>query len=154
MNSTDKRTFQVQDWRVDPWLDEISRNGQVVKLEPRTMRTLVYLALHAGEVVSIDTLLAEVWGGVVVTPDSVYQTVATLRRTLGSGTEGSTHIVNVPRRGYRLVTPVTQWDSTPAPRDGRSFRLNRYCSVAAFCACWPAAGQGGASGIDGGTALR
>jgi TolB-like protein/DNA-binding winged helix-turn-helix (wHTH) protein/Tfp pilus assembly protein PilF len=116
MNSTDKRTFQVQDWRVDPWLDEISRNGQVVKLEPRTMRTLVYLATHAGEVVSIDTLLTEVWGGVVVTPDSVYQTVATLRRTLGSGTEGSTYIVNVPRRGYRLVAPVTQWDSTtPQP---------------------------------------
>ncbi len=73
--------------------------------------------LDPPEVVSIDTLLAEVWGGVVVTPDSVYQTVATLRRTLGSGTEGSTHIVNVPRRGYRLVTPVTQWDSTPAPPD-------------------------------------
>jgi transcriptional activator of cad operon len=90
MKSTDKRIFQVQDWRVDPWLDEISRNGQVVKLEPRTMRTLVYLATHAGEVVSIDTLLAEVWGGVVVTPDSVYQTVAALRRTLGNGAEGST----------------------------------------------------------------
>jgi TolB-like protein/DNA-binding winged helix-turn-helix (wHTH) protein/cytochrome c-type biogenesis protein CcmH/NrfG len=125
MNSTDKRTFQVQDWRVDPWLDEISRNGQVVKLEPRTMRTLVYLATHAGEVVSIDTLLTEVWGGVVVTPDSVYQTVATLRRTLGSGTEGSTYIVNVPRRGYRLVAPVTQWDSTP-PQPEVSAKLPTY----------------------------
>jgi DNA-binding winged helix-turn-helix (wHTH) protein/TolB-like protein/Tfp pilus assembly protein PilF len=142
MNSTEKRTFQVQDWRVDPWLDEISRNGQVVKLEPRTMRTLVYLATHAGEVISIDTLLAEVWGGVVVTPDSVYQTVATLRRTLGSGTEGSTYIVNVPRRGYRLVAPVTQWDSTtsqpevsaklPSHRRRRYVWLLASASVALF----------------------
>jgi len=39
------------------------------------MRLLVCLAEHAGEVVSIDDLLTEVWPDVTVTPDSVYQAV-------------------------------------------------------------------------------
>ncbi len=36
------------------------------------MRLLLCLAEHAGEVVSIDDLLNQVWSGVVVAPDSVY----------------------------------------------------------------------------------
>jgi hypothetical protein len=47
------------------------------------MKLLVCLAERAGEVVSIDDLLDQVWSGVVVTPDSVYQAVASLRRLLG-----------------------------------------------------------------------
>ena len=56
------------------------------------------------------------WSGVVVTHDSVYQAIATLRRALGEGVDGSSYIINVPRRGYRLVTSVGPWDeSTPQP---------------------------------------
>jgi transcriptional activator of cad operon len=38
------------------------------------MRLLVCLAERAGEVVSIDELLDQVWAGVIVTADSVYLT--------------------------------------------------------------------------------
>ena len=113
MTSTQRTILRIQGWRVDPWLDEMSRDGQVIKLEPRTMRTLIYLAEHAGEVVSIETLLDKVWSGVVVTHDSVYQAIATLRRALGEGGDGSSYIVNVPRRGYRLVASVEPWAEAP-----------------------------------------
>jgi tetratricopeptide (TPR) repeat protein len=46
--------FRIGQWRVDPALDEISRDGATVKLEPRTMRVLVCLAEHAGEVISVN----------------------------------------------------------------------------------------------------
>ena len=52
----------------------------MVKLEPRAMRLLIYLAERAGQVVSVEELLADVWSGVIVTSDSVYQAVAALRR--------------------------------------------------------------------------
>lgn len=70
------------------------------------MRLLVYLAGRAGEVVSIDELLKEVWSGVIVTSDSVYQAIASLRRTLGDDPKAPTYIATVPRRGYRLIAPV------------------------------------------------
>jgi DNA-binding winged helix-turn-helix (wHTH) protein len=48
------------------------------------MRLLVCLAGHAGQVVSIEQLLDEVWSDVVVNLDSVYQAATMLRRVLGA----------------------------------------------------------------------
>ena len=73
------------------------------------MRLLLCLAGHAGEVVGIDDLLNRVWSGVNVTPDSVYQAVATLRRQLGDDPKQPTYIATVPRLGYRMVAPVRPW---------------------------------------------
>lgn len=79
------------------------------------MRLLVYLAEHAGEVVSIDELLNHVWSGVIVTPDSVYQAVASLRRLLGDDARQPTYIATVPRLGYRLIATVGDWHERPTP---------------------------------------
>jgi len=99
-------------WRIDPAVDEISRDGTVVKLEPLSMRLLVYLAQRAGHVVSVEDLLNDVWSGVIVTVDSVYQAVAALRRTLGDNSKDPKYIVTLPRRGYRLVAKVALWSET------------------------------------------
>lgn len=118
MKSSDNRRWRIGAWRVDPALDEISRDGTSVKLEPRTMRLLVCLAKHAGQVVSVEKLLDEVWTGVVVTPNSVYQALAELRRVLGDDPKEPSYIVNVLRRGYRLVAPVAPWvDPSAAPSE-------------------------------------
>ena len=79
------------------------------------MRLLTCLADHAGEVVSIDDLLEQVWSGVIVTPDSVYQAVALLRRLLGDDPKRPTYIATVPRLGYRMVASVGPWDAAGAP---------------------------------------
>jgi transcriptional activator of cad operon len=83
MKATDSSAPRIGAWRVDPALDQISKDGNTVKLERRAMQLLLCLAEHAGQVVSVEQLLDEVWTGVVVTPDSVYHAVAALRRTLG-----------------------------------------------------------------------
>ena len=88
--------LRVGDWRVDPTSGEISRNGETLRLEARTLRLLLCLAEHSGQVVSIDDLLDQVWSGVTVTSDSVYQSVASLRRTLGDDPKQSTFIATVP----------------------------------------------------------
>jgi TolB-like protein/DNA-binding winged helix-turn-helix (wHTH) protein len=101
-----RHPVQVGDWTVDAAVDEISRGGQSQKLEPRTMRLLICLADSAGAVVSLDTLLSEVWSGVVVGPASVYQAVSQLRRILGDTDPQPTYIATVPRKGYRLIATV------------------------------------------------
>jgi TolB-like protein/DNA-binding winged helix-turn-helix (wHTH) protein/Tfp pilus assembly protein PilF len=113
MNATDRAAIRIGVWRVDPALDEISKDGATVKLERRAMQLLLYLSKHADQVVSVDQLLDEVWVGVVVTPDSVYHAVAALRRLLGDDTRQPTYIANVPRRGYRLIAPVAPWVDGP-----------------------------------------
>jgi transcriptional activator of cad operon len=97
---------QIGEWIVNPSLDTISKGTETQKLEPRTMRLLMCLASSAGEVVSVDRLLTEVWTGVVVGSASVYQAVSQLRKLLGDVDPNPTYIVNVPRKGYRLIAPV------------------------------------------------
>jgi len=98
--------LRIGGWLVDPAAGQISRDGDTARLEARTMQLLLYLAGHAGEVVSIDELLDQVWAGVIVTPDSVYHAVATLRRLLGDDPKQPTYIATVPRLGYRMVASV------------------------------------------------
>ncbi len=96
-----------------PALGQISRDGTTSRVEARTMRLLICLAEHAGAVVSIETLLDEVWPEVTVSQDSVYQAVASLRRLLGDDPKEPAYIATVPRLGYRMVAEVGPW-SEPA----------------------------------------
>jgi transcriptional activator of cad operon len=107
-----KTSFRIGDWRVDPASGLIEREGETVQLDLRTMDLLVFLAENSGEVVSIDSLLERVWNGVAVTPDSVYQSVMSLRRLLGDDAKKPKYIATVPRRGYRLIAAVTSWNGT------------------------------------------
>jgi serine/threonine-protein kinase len=107
--------IQIGTWRVDSALDEISRDGETTKLEPKMMQLLLCHAGHAGEVVSVEQLLDEVWKDVVVTPDSVYHAIAALRRVLGDDSKDPSYIANVMRRGYRLIAPVVRLGQADAP---------------------------------------
>lgn len=98
--------LQIGEWIVNPSLDSISKGSETQKLEPRTMRLLLCLAESAGEVVSVDRLLNEVWTGVVVGSASVYQAVSQLRKLLGDADPEPSYIATVPRKGYRLVAAV------------------------------------------------
>jgi len=97
---------------------QISRDGETARVEVRTMRLLLCLAEHAGEVVSIDELLNQVWSDIIVSPDSVYQAVASLRRLLGDDPKQPTYIETVPRLGYRMVVTVSPWADQSAADAG------------------------------------
>ena len=127
--------FRLGEWRVDPQRDEISKGAETIKLEPRTMRLLVYLAENAARVVGIQELLDRVWTNVVVTPQSVYNAIAQLRRVLGDSAETPTYISNVARKGYQLIaaagperaeqqaeTPLPPTAATPVPANDRGRR--------------------------------
>jgi TolB-like protein/DNA-binding winged helix-turn-helix (wHTH) protein len=108
--------FTLGEWSVDPMVGTITRGGDSIRLEPRTMRLLVCLAERAGKVVSADDLLDRVWPNVIVTPDSVYQAVAALRRLLGDDPKNPRYVVTVPKQGYRMVAPVTAIAQSPETR--------------------------------------
>jgi adenylate cyclase len=118
MPPTPTPVLHIGRWCVDPELDEISSSGQVVKLEPRTMRLLLHLGANAGHVVPVEELLGEIWPNVVVTPQSVYNTVAQLRRALGDVSETPTYITTIPRKGYRLIATVERRVPGPTADDG------------------------------------
>jgi transcriptional activator of cad operon len=112
--------FRIGEWSANPSSGEISRNGESARVEARTMRLLVCLAERAGEVVSIDALLNEVWPDVTVAPDSVYQAVTSLRRLLGDDPKQPVYIETIPRLGYRMVAKVDPWPDRSIAKEGSS----------------------------------
>ena len=111
--------WQIGEWVADASDDSISRDGETIKLEPRTMRLLLRLAEAAGAVVGQDQLLNEVWAGVVVGPASVYQSVSQLRKLLRDTDSPPIYIATISRKGYRLLAPTRRLERRPpthAPR--------------------------------------
>lgn len=103
--------FRIGDCLIEPRQNRILRGGAEVRLEPKVMDVLVCLAEHAGEVVSRDTLNAQVWRDVVVTDQAVTNCISGLRQHLGDDRTTHRVIETIPKRGYRLVAPV----ELPAP---------------------------------------
>lgn len=84
----------------------ISVEGEPLKLRPKSLKVFLVLAGNSEKVISKEELLAEVWGGLSVTDDSIMQCIAEIRRVLGD----SQHkiIKTVPRKGYIFFPPLSQ----------------------------------------------
>src|SRR5690242_17527301 len=117
MERVGRPVIGIGDWRFDPSSGALSRDGETAQLETRTALLLAHLAERPGEVISIDELLKNVWSGVAVSPDSVYQAIASLRRHLRDDPKQPVFIETVPRLGYRMVAPVTRIEEEPVKRE-------------------------------------
>ncbi|MFJ4144586.1 ATP-binding protein [Pseudomonas sp. NPDC089734] len=95
----------------------------------RALDILQVLVEQAGEVVSKDTLIAQVWPDSVVEEINLRVHIAALRRALGGGRNGQRYIATVPQRGYCFVARVQQAEATEqcavstAPRHNLPVRL-------------------------------
>lgn len=107
--------IRIGGWTARPALNVLECAERSVKLEPRTMNVLAYLADRPGEVVSVDELLSNVWRGVVVGDGSVYLAIKQLRQALSRPGDDTAYIETIPKRGYRLRVPVERLAAEPLP---------------------------------------
>ncbi|MBW8879419.1 MAG: winged helix-turn-helix domain-containing protein [Acidobacteria bacterium] len=117
--------FRLGEWSVCRAEGTLSAGGHSVRLEPRVMDVLVFLAAQSGKVVSKDELLERVWGGTFVEEGVLSQAVHSLRKALGDDARQPRYIQTIPKRGYRLVASVSPaqsvgsaaaLESSPPPR--------------------------------------
>jgi TolB-like protein/Tfp pilus assembly protein PilF len=92
-----------------------SATGEQVELRPRSLAVLRLLAENAGRLVHKNEIIAEVWGHVVVTDDTLTQCVADIRKTIGD--QQRRVLRTVPRRGYLLVPSQRNVDSVARTSD-------------------------------------
>lgn len=108
------REFRVADWLVEPDLNRITKEGKTIRIEPKVIEVLVFLADHAGEVLSKKEIIRKVWAGTYVSSDVLLYSVSALRRAFGDDATNPRIIQTIPRRGYRLIAPVTRLAATQA----------------------------------------
>ncbi|MDJ0927996.1 MAG: winged helix-turn-helix domain-containing protein [Gammaproteobacteria bacterium] len=110
--------YQIGDLTLEVDTFRVLRDGQEVSLPKLSYQLLTVLARHAPEVVTIDTLMDEVWPGLVVNPETVTQRVKLVRDAIGDDSKHPSYIALVRGRGYRLIPPAEQIGMPQAERHG------------------------------------
>ncbi len=100
------KRFWVGHWCVDTDAGEVCNGAIRQHLEPQVMKVLVYLAEHAGKVITKRELIRVLWGGVVVEDAALTRCISRLRQIMGDSARSPTLIETVPKVGYRLVASV------------------------------------------------
>lgn len=85
---------------------ELKVGGLPVEVERRVLDLLAYLLEHAGEVVTKEELLREVWAGRITVDKVLPNAMTKLRRALGA--ENAARITTQARIGYRLDGTVSR----------------------------------------------
>lgn len=92
------------DLTIDPATHTVSVGQQPVDLPPHAFNLLYTLALEAGQVVSLDTILSQVWGSEYIgEPQVVYVHMRWLREKLETDPNRPCRIVTIRGVGYKLV---------------------------------------------------
>ena len=99
-------SFLDADWRVEPDTLRVFRVDSEVRLEPKVMQVLVYLASKPGEVISREELEANIWAGWVVGYDAAANTIIKLRKAFEDDSRNPRVIETRPKNGYRLIAKV------------------------------------------------
>ncbi len=96
--------LKAADLVIDPAAHTVTLDGRPVELTPREFDLLYALAQEAGRVLSVDELLARVWGAEFLgQPQVVYVHIRWLREKLEDGPQHPRRIVTVRGVGYKLL---------------------------------------------------
>jgi DNA-binding winged helix-turn-helix (wHTH) protein len=96
-------THRIGAWTFEPGANELYRDGERRRLEHRAAATLELLCRRAGEVVTTEEILAQVWNGRAISPNSIPVVISDLRQTLEDDARSPRYIETVAKRGYRLM---------------------------------------------------
>jgi DNA-binding winged helix-turn-helix (wHTH) protein len=100
-------SYRVGEWAVHPNACRIVRDGREIKLTPKCMSVLDYLAARPRQVATHEELLEAFWRGAISSPNAVHKSVTELRHALGNGSGEADYIETIPKRSYRLVASVS-----------------------------------------------
>jgi two-component system KDP operon response regulator KdpE len=97
-----RRTISIGDFKIDSDAFRVSINGNDVRLTPKEFELLLYLARHAGRVVTHRTLLLAIWGpNSLEQPEHLRVLVGQLRKKIDAG-DPPHYIITEPWVGYRF----------------------------------------------------
>lgn len=129
----EREPFQLGDWLVDAPGNRLLRGNDVRPLRHKAMALLVLLARHAGQTVTREQIVQDIWAGnQYVANKAINNAVWTIRQTLGDDPEAPRYLQTIAKKGYRLVAEVRPAPAstppagaTPAPAAAPPAELQR-----------------------------
>lgn len=96
--------------QVDLRAGELHKNGSRIRLPEQPFQVLALLIEHAGDVVTREELRRQLWSEdtFVDFDQGLNKAINKIRSALGDSAERPRYIETLPKRGYRLIVPVSQ----------------------------------------------
>lgn len=102
----DNCAWKLDVWQIEPAINCVEKEGQLLPIEPRLMTALMVLIGAEGKIVSDKQLMQAVWPKVIVSDASLYQVIAQLRKIFSDQQKPYKLIERVNKKGYRLLKPA------------------------------------------------
>ena len=115
---------------LDPGERLVRHGAARMELPPRAFDTLLVLVENSGHLLEKDALMRTVWRDTVVEENNLSQVIYLLRKALRDGEDGVRYIETVPKRGYRFVAEVREFE----PDEGNGLGSNGFRLTAASSA--------------------
>lgn len=103
MNAHQETSFMLGEVKVSPSHNTLWARNQSLKLQPKAMAVLHYLACNQTRVISNEELIERLWEGRVVTHGSVQKSINALRSALTELIGDQELIAHYSKRGYQLL---------------------------------------------------
>ncbi|MGJ4932083.1 winged helix-turn-helix domain-containing protein [Bradyrhizobium sp. HKCCYLS2038] len=100
--------YCFDDLMLDPGRRELRRGDSLIAMEPQVFDLLAFLIRTRDHVVSRDEILAEVWGGRIVSEATLASRISAARSAIGDSGETQRLIRTIPRKGIRFVGEVRE----------------------------------------------
>jgi TolB-like protein/DNA-binding winged helix-turn-helix (wHTH) protein len=125
MDKAVRQVYEFGPFILDPG-ERLLRHGSArMNLPPRAFDTLLVLVENSGRLLEKDALMRTVWRDTVVEENNLTQVVYLVRKALRDGEDGARYIETVPKRGYRFVGEVREFE----PSNGHGNGHNRGTSL-------------------------
>src|SRR5689334_10122327 len=96
------RSLSFGPFRLDLASRQLWNGEQTIALTPRAMDVLVFLAEHAGELITREQLFQALWPDVFVADHALSVQILEIRKALGDNSQHPAYIETRHRRGYRF----------------------------------------------------
>jgi len=114
MTARNSSVFLFDDIRVEPNTFRAFKAEQVISLEPKTLRLLLFLIENRGRLIEKDEILDAVWSGTYVTENALTREIGKLRKSLGDDPKAPKYIETVHTRGYRFIAELAETNGSEA----------------------------------------
>src|SRR5471032_2497962 len=118
LHGDDSEVLLVGDLHVEVGQQRVTRAGIEITLPNLSFELLLALIRVAPKFLSNDLLMARVWPGQIVNPETIVKRVNLLRDALGDDAKDPRYIAGVRNRGYRLVAAVSPAAHPVPPVEG------------------------------------
>src|SRR5688572_5979826 len=108
MTARKSSIFLFDDVRVEDATFQAFKAGQLIQLEPKALKLLLFLIENRDRLIEKEEILNTIWSGTFVTANALIREIGILRKSLGAAPKAPKYLQPVHAREYRFIAALKE----------------------------------------------